>query len=277
MKKYFSLEDSLEILNQNQPIKYRLNDIQDMTLRGLITPCFYYSGLIAVTSFKETQAGVRLLLKEFFVFSGYLGLNSTHMADIGGLIKCPFLIKETINFSSMTNPLKANSGSIMPENGKGDFNFIVPVKGELLDIVDTCKANQYVTYRAALFGLEVKAEKLLISAQELSQILESQKRNVTSQAELITHNKVRNGKSKEKQNAMTTARNIAESLWRMEQHKDTRITDMAYEVYAALHGLGFADQLPEKQESVTDWIRTVAPEHAKRAGRPPKTITPNLR
>ncbi len=85
------------------------------------------------------------------------------------------------------------------------------------------------------------------------------------------------GVSLEKSNAMTTAKNIADSLWRMEQHKEKRISEMANEVYAELYRLGFADQLPEKLENMTNWIRTVAPEHARKAGRPPKTITPNLK
>lgn len=85
------------------------------------------------------------------------------------------------------------------------------------------------------------------------------------------------GVSPEKMNAMNTARNIAKKLWLTDEHKDKRITEMANEIYAVLHQSGFEDQLPDKPENVKEWIRRVAPEHAKKAGRPPKKITPNLR
>ena len=115
---------------------------------------------------------------------------------------------------------------------------------------------------------------ILLGLKEISDISDQQTNEKKNQQHM--ENK-KNGISNDKHNAMTTARNIAASLWRTDQHREKRLSEMANEVWAELYRLGFADQLPEKLENMTNWIRTVAPEHARKAGRPPKTITPNLK
>jgi len=76
------------------------------------------------------------------------------------------------------------------------------------------------------------------------------------------------GVSPEKRKAMSAARDIAEKLWVTEEHKNKRISDMADEVYAQLWS-EFKDHLPYKRR-INNWIRSVAPEHAKKGGRPKK-------
>lgn len=77
------------------------------------------------------------------------------------------------------------------------------------------------------------------------------------------------GVSPEKIKAMKAARDIAEKLWLTEEHKNKRISDMVNEVYSELYWSDFNDQLPDKKR-MNDWIRSVAPEHAKKGGRPKK-------
>jgi len=72
-----------------------------------------------------------------------------------------------------------------------------------------------------------------------------------------------------KTKAMEAARDMAKELWLTEEHKNKRISDMANEVYSKLYFSDFNDQLPDKKR-MNDWIRSVAPEHAKKGGRPKK-------
>ena len=76
------------------------------------------------------------------------------------------------------------------------------------------------------------------------------------------------GVSPEKIKAMEAARDIAKKLWATEEHKNKRISEMADEVYSELWS-DFKDHLPDKKR-INNWIRSVAPEHAKKGGRPKK-------
>jgi hypothetical protein len=67
---------------------------------------------------------------------------------------------------------------------------------------------------------------------------------------------------------------FAEDFWQKDSHKELRVSDMTDEVYAKTHAvLGknpIIEYLPEKG-AVKDWLREIAPDYAKKGGRPKKT------
>ncbi|MCY1294560.1 hypothetical protein D9M70_438610 [compost metagenome] len=77
----------------------------------------------------------------------------------------------------------------------------------------------------------------------------------------------------EKERAMERAREIAADLWSGE-FRDLRVGDMADRVYRQLSSEGFDESLPGGSERLKEWIKPVAPEHARRGGRPKKTLRP---
>lgn len=67
---------------------------------------------------------------------------------------------------------------------------------------------------------------------------------------------------------------FAEDFWQKDIDKKIRVSEMTDEAYAKTHAvLGknpIIEYMPEK-EAVKDWIRKVAPDYAKKGGRPSKT------
>lgn len=69
------------------------------------------------------------------------------------------------------------------------------------------------------------------------------------------------------------AQATARKKWKADKSKELRIIDMASIVWAELHDSldkDFVGALPDKQEGIKPWIRSVAPEYAKVGGRPKK-------
>jgi len=78
------------------------------------------------------------------------------------------------------------------------------------------------------------------------------------------------GVSQAKLNAKLAACTLAEYLWKQDTEKNIRIKDMAISVRFELSKTEHADQLPEKAESLENWIKDVADKypHSRQAGRP---------
>lgn len=64
------------------------------------------------------------------------------------------------------------------------------------------------------------------------------------------------------------ARIIAQHFWRTDS--ETQISDMAVKVYVELQQYASPSDLPERTDTINNWIRPVAPEFASRRGRPKK-------
>lgn len=77
----------------------------------------------------------------------------------------------------------------------------------------------------------------------------------------------------EKAQLKMIAQSFAEDLWEKDVQNKIRVSEMTDEVYAKTHSVlhknPIIQYLPEK-EAVKDWIRDVAPDYAKKGGRPPK-------
>lgn len=64
---------------------------------------------------------------------------------------------------------------------------------------------------------------------------------------------------------------IAKDQWIADTTHKIRIGDMAERVYRALASEGFTDSLPDTAERVKEWIKPVAPDYARKGGKPRKT------
>ncbi|ADH85952.1 hypothetical protein [Desulfurivibrio alkaliphilus] len=67
---------------------------------------------------------------------------------------------------------------------------------------------------------------------------------------------------------------LAKKEWAKDTDRTVRIKDMCKKVYPALceHAANknISDLVPDKEEGIKPWLRDVAPDYAKKQGRPPK-------
>lgn len=78
-------------------------------------------------------------------------------------------------------------------------------------------------------------------------------------------------KSQRKADTTFRARTVAIELWHADTAQKIRISDMADRVYRTLAAEGFTDSLPDTAERVKEWIKPVAPDYARKGGKPRKT------
>ncbi|MCY1449598.1 hypothetical protein D9M71_663480 [compost metagenome] len=67
------------------------------------------------------------------------------------------------------------------------------------------------------------------------------------------------------------AKVIATENWEADTAQKIRVGDMAEIVWARLVVESLKKWLPDKPEGIKEWIKSVAPEYARKAGRPPKS------
>lgn len=75
------------------------------------------------------------------------------------------------------------------------------------------------------------------------------------------------GKSRAKEHAQLAARTLANYLWNQDKDNKIKIKEMAITVHAELNQTEHHDQLPDQSVSLKDWIKDIAPEYAREAGR----------
>ena len=78
------------------------------------------------------------------------------------------------------------------------------------------------------------------------------------------------GVSVAKKNAKLAAETLADYLWTKDTDKNIKLLEMARIVHSELHKTNHYTQLPSI-EAMKDWLRPIAPGHAKLAGRPQQT------
>lgn len=67
--------------------------------------------------------------------------------------------------------------------------------------------------------------------------------------------------------AVERAKVIAAELWKADTAKVIRIGGMAEQVYRALAAEGFTDALPDTAERIKEWVKSAAPDYARKGGR----------
>ena len=81
-----------------------------------------------------------------------------------------------------------------------------------------------------------------------------------------------------KQELMGSVRAHARQLWEEKDDQRLRITEMSEllwkEIVSSPQYPEFSDLLPDKPAGLKPWIRPVAPDYARRGGRPKKTLRP---
>jgi hypothetical protein len=77
-----------------------------------------------------------------------------------------------------------------------------------------------------------------------------------------------------KDTAIKQAQEIAKGLWSADTAETIRIGQMADMVYRTLHTLGMTDVLPQEPDTLKDWIKSVAPDYARKPGKPKKARKP---
>lgn len=87
-------------------------------------------------------------------------------------------------------------------------------------------------------------------------------RSQNTQKRMPGLNRQNNGKAA----AMERARAIAIEKWQSDTAHKIRISQMANEVYGALVDEGFAEWLPGRVARLNEWIKPVAPDHARQGG-----------
>jgi hypothetical protein len=71
--------------------------------------------------------------------------------------------------------------------------------------------------------------------------------------------------------AIERARDIAFERWQADTTGEILVGSMAQLVWEQMVDEGYREQLPDKPESIREWIKHVAPDYARKAGRPRKT------
>ncbi|MCP5162087.1 MAG: hypothetical protein H6999_00050 [Hahellaceae bacterium] len=72
-----------------------------------------------------------------------------------------------------------------------------------------------------------------------------------------------------KREMIDKAKELATSLWNKDFTQSMRTGEVAFQIYDQLK-TDYKDVVPEKVESVKEWIKPLAPDYAKKAGRPPQ-------
>ncbi len=67
--------------------------------------------------------------------------------------------------------------------------------------------------------------------------------------------------------AKERAQEIAMQFWQRDAEKSIRIGEMADKVWRALADEDLRDQMPETTERIKEWIKSVAPDYARKPGR----------
>lgn len=73
--------------------------------------------------------------------------------------------------------------------------------------------------------------------------------------------------NKQKEETISRAQDMALEMWAMDKGQEIRTGEMADKVYRKLIEEGKADLLPGTTERLKEWIKPVAPPHARKGGR----------
>lgn len=100
---------------------------------------------------------------------------------------------------------------------------------------------------------------------ELQKQLEQMPQGVSVNSDLKGIEKYNHDKQKTKD----FARAIAKSIWQMDANQQIRTNDMVQHIKSILLEVS-PDDLPERDESLANWLQDIKPPHATKSGRTPK-------
>lgn len=148
--------------------------------------------------------------------------------------------------------------------------WLIPLMDRIITLARACldcEASTALPQREALPMLMLKLGRL-IEAADLSEPFGDGIKSMNSQNRRFSVIAELNAK---KGQAMEHARNIAREKWALDTGKKIKITEMAEHVYKALVTEGYLSELPGDSFQLKGWIASVAPDYARKGGRPSKT------
>lgn len=199
---------------------------------------------------------------------------------IDGFLRLEHLFQED-GFNSISNILLKYRFNSVSKLSDDEINSI-----EILAIYPTIKESFDFKPKAKPYGNEdqgdsyphIKIKDLLITHVQLEKIINGDlKSRFISNKELneesVFHlgSNHRRGVSVAKKNAKLAAETLANYLWAKDAGKNIKLLEMARIVHAELQITEHKNQLTSI-EAVKEWLRPVAPNYAKLAGRPQQTI-----
>lgn len=160
--------------------------------------------------------------------------------------------------------------SLLVNEEESKSNYLIP------------KPNKLTSYKTEdnedIYYPKIKLKNVVITHPELMRIAENRLNRLPVHPLLPkveeykpTIKNKRPGKSNEKANAQLAAKTIAMHVWKNDKAKQIKTGEMCEIVWNTLIETPHVQELPDKQESLKDWIKDVAPEYAKEPGRPKNT------
>ncbi|MFV5482241.1 hypothetical protein [Acinetobacter towneri] len=138
-----------------------------------------------------------------------------------------------------------------------------PSNNTFIDYDDTKYLNHFIHRKEVLIThyqlSRIIEGALVIGIKEQQNTEELMKRNTTRKPQ---------GKSRAKEYAQIAAKTLANFLWNQDKDNQIKIKEMAITVHAELYQTEHREQLPNHSVSLKDWIKDIAPEYAREAGRP---------
>lgn len=207
--------------------------------------------------------------------------SDAFFGGFNGVLRVGYIF-ESENFDSILNAFLKNSSAASKLNEEQINNIeilaIYPTKTDSSNcrpkakplIDDAGESIDYYPY--------IKIEDVLITHLQLEKILngelESQyfsNKKINSE-EIKSHlpNSERRGVSLAKRNAKLAANTLAQYLWSNDIGKTIKLIEMARIVHSELQKTEHSAQLPSI-EAIKEWLRFIAPNYAKLAGRPQQT------
>lgn len=248
MQNYLTLDETIEKLKNTKD-----KNLTNLVVQGVLTPVFHYIGYVVVIA--DTQAiasdyGIRLLKPRLSNDLIDLLENRRESLELSWEESSPKVLSGVFDSEILELFGYQPTGFLLYEYDLEEFS---PISFPL-DI----EALTY--YHPTNYKFNLQRSMVLINEHELNMYLDQ----ANSKTEF------KRGVSQAKLNAKLAACTLAEYLWKQDTEKNIRIKDMAISVRFELSKTEHADQLPEKAESLENWIKDVADKypHSRQAGRP---------
>jgi len=171
---------------------------------------------------------------------------------------------ENIDEKTFESIVKLEIVGIKLENP--DVVFDLPAVPETSDTRFVPEDNEEV------FSYVIHRKDILITHYQLIRIIDGTL-NIRDKPHYNYKEKIpkrRPGKSPEKTAAQIAVETLAIHKWREDQEQIIRVGEMCHLVWNSLCDGHHKNEIPDKQEGLREWIKNIAPEYARKGGRPPK-------
>lgn len=243
-------------------IDYDRDSIADLCKNGTLMPFIEFVGGVSITTqididFK-TYDNVSLKLSQ----PKHTAVYICH-TDLQALVRYPHR-KIAIQYGQIINPYDMETGEHLRLSPQG---YSSP---ELIDLFDYYRPNEDYFY-------EVIADDILFSERQIQNyidVINDFADLTTTPADTISEPLKGIAKvNHDKDRAKTFACIVAKFLWDMDTEKRIRTGKMATHIYALVHEFD-SKATTQRPENVKEWLKSIAPDYAKKGGNEPKDPPP---